>query len=599
MQRTAHRYSRTWLTPALIGLFYFIAAVVALSVSRYEGGLAFIWGANALVMARLMNSRPAGWPRTLLACAIASTAATALFGMGPAAALPMAVLNMAEALIVALLCRRFAGKERGAGSGPGSLRLLVVFIIALSAVANVVCALGAALVAAWLTPVSFGAAWLQWYAGHVLGGLTCTPILTILLQGEARRWIRDASARIKAEAVGWLILFALTTWWVFYRAHYPMLFAPVLPLVIIAFRIGHLGSAASIVILAFIGGSATMAGIGPISWLPGLPGEHIQFFQFYLAFTFLMSVPVSAELNGRRRLFQMLRDSEERFRVLAEHSGDVVFNLGIDGVVQYVSPSVADQIGMAPDKLIGRPALDLVSLQDRAVVAATHRRALAHGNDVLKVEFRSLASAEDGVKWCEMVMRAILDDRGVPAGVVGTVRDISRHKALQEELQHVADCDALTGADSRRAFLAQLDEEIRAVGRGARSCLLLIDIDHFKIINDCHGHAAGDEVLRAFVERLRPGVRGKDRIGRLGGEEFAILLRHADLDRASRICERLRALLAADPVQAGDGSVVTVTFSAGLVALAAGSTSATMLEAADKALYRAKHSGRNCLRLAA
>ncbi len=597
MQRTALRHSRPWLAPALIGLLYFVAAALALSVSRYEGGLAFIWGANALLMAQLMISRSATWPRTILFCAIASTAATALFGMGPVAAVPMTFVNIAEALIVALICRRFAAK--GSASATGSLRLLVIFIVALSLVANVVCAVAAALIASSLTPVSFAGAWLQWYAGHVLGGLTCTPILTMLLQGDGRRWMRETSVWTKAETAGWLSLFALMTWWVFYMARYPLLFAPVLPLVIIAFRIGHLGSAASIVILAFIGGSATMAGIGPISWLPGLPGEHIQFFQLYLAFTFLLSVPVSAELNGRRRLFQMLRQSEERFRILAEHSGDVVFNLGTDGVVHYVSPSVADQIGVAPGKLIGRLALDLVSPQDRAVVVATHRRALTHGHDVHKVEFRSLMSAKAGGQWCEMVMRAILDDRGTPAGVVGTVRDISRHKALQEELQHVADCDALTGADSRRAFLGELDKEIRAVGRGARSCLLLIDIDHFKVINDRYGHAAGDEVLRAFVERLRPGVRGKDRIGRLGGEEFAILLRHADIDRASRLCERLRAMLAANPVEIGGGRVVTVTFSAGLVALEGVSTGAAMLEAADKALYRAKHSGRNCLRLAA
>ncbi|MEJ7932980.1 diguanylate cyclase [Sphingobium sp. AN558] len=595
MQRTALHHTPTWWGPALTGLFYFLTAAGALSVSRFEGGLAFIWGANAFLMAQLMNSRMACWPRMILICGIASAVATALFGMGPLAAIPLSIINMAESLIVALICRRFAGR----GSGAASLRLLVVFIIALGGVANIMCGLGAALVASHLTTVSFSGAWLQWYAGHVLGGLTCTPILTLLLQGEGRRWIRDTSAKTKVEALGWLILFALTTWWVFYRARYPLLFAPVLPLVIIAFRIGHLGSAASIVVLAFIGGAATMGGVGPISRLPGLPGEHIQFFQLYLAFTFLLSVPVSAELNGRRRLFQMLRESEERFRILAEHSGDVVFNLGVDGVIQYASPSVTDQIGINPASLIGRSALDLISPEDRAAVVVTHRRALAHGDDVHKVEFRSLGSGRYDGKWCEVVMRAILDDCGAPVGVVGTVRDISRHKALQEALQQVANRDALTGADSRRAFLQQLDEEIRAASRGARSCLLLIDIDHFKAINDRHGHAAGDEVLRAFVDRLRPGVRGNDRIGRLGGEEFAILLRNADIDRASRICERLRLMLATNPVEIGNGRVVTVTFSAGLVALEGAATGATMLEAADKALYRAKHSGRNCLRLAA
>jgi diguanylate cyclase (GGDEF)-like protein len=127
----------------------------------------------------------------------------------------------------------------------------------------------------------------------------------------------------------------------------------------------------------------------------------------------------------------------------------------------------------------------------------------------------------------------------------------------------------------------------------------VIDIDHFKAVNDLHGHGAGDRVLAAFVEGLRPGLRGGDAIGRLGGEEFAILLSGTDVERSSMICERLREMVAAHPVRIDSGALIRVTFSAGLVALASDSDCATIMEAADKALYRAKHSGRNCLRLAA
>src|SRR5690606_15912811 len=105
---------------------------------------------------------------------------------------------------------------------------------------------------------------------------------------------------------------------------------------------------------------------------------------------------------------------------------------------------------------------------------------------------------------------------------------MSRHKARQQALQQVASHDSLTGATSRRAFLEKLETEIDRVGNNVRSCLLLLDLDHFKAVNDCHGHAAGDKVLGVFVERLKPGLRGEDCIGSLGGEEFAILL--ADLD---------------------------------------------------------------------
>ncbi|WP_256215010.1 sensor domain-containing diguanylate cyclase [Sphingobium sp. AP50] len=577
--------------PLVTGGVYFVAATIALMISRFEGGLAFLWGANAFLMAELLTSRTAHWPRAILACAVASAAATALFGMGPMAAIPMAAINMLESLIVAILCRRFVPDHRVTES----IRPLIVFILALSGVADIVTGLMAAAVASQLTPVSFGASWLQWYTGHVLGGLTCTPILIMLFQGEFDRWRRETSRHEKVEAALLLTLFAISTFHIFYWARYPMLFAPLLPLVLIAFRVGQIGAAASIIILALIGGVATMSGVGPLTIIPGTAGERVQFFQFYLALSFLLCMPVAAELHARRRLFRMLEQSETRFRTIAEHSGDVVLNISVDGVIEYASPSAHEQIGCAPEFLVGQSAANLVDPQDRAVVIAAHHRALMHPGSIHKVEFRPLVTTGD-LDWCEIVTRAVVDERGQPSGIVSMIRDISRHKARQRALQQVAASDSLTGADSRRAFLEKLDDEIARARMGARSSLLLIDIDHFKSVNDRYGHGVGDRVLSTFVERMRLGLRGIDSIGRLGGEEFAILLVDSDIDRSSMVCERLRALLA-DPTTME--SSIRVTFSAGLVELDGRSDPSTMLEAADKALYRAKHSGRNCLRLAA
>lgn len=581
------------LTTLLIGSVYFMAASAALMVSRFEGGLAFIWAANAFLMAELLTSRKAHWIRAVIACAVASTAATTLFGMGPLAAVPMAAINMIESLIVAILCRRFVPDHRVTGS----VRPLLVFILALCGVADVVTGLLAATVASQLTPVPFAASFLQWYTGHALGGLTFTPILIMLLQGDLRRWLRQTSPRATVEAVLLLSLFTLACLHVFYLARYPMLFAPLLPLVLIAFRVGPLGAAASVIILAMIGGAATMSGIGPLTLIAGTTGERVQFLQFYVAVSFLLCMPVAAELNARRRLFAMLLESEAQFRAIAEHSGDVVLNIDAGGLIRYASPSAHEQIGCAPDLLVGEPAADLVHPDDRAGVIAAQHRAITQPGSAHKVEFRPFLPEGD-FQWCEMVTRAVVDERGDPNGAVSIIRDISRHKARQHALQQVAARDSLTGADSRRAFLEKLDQEIDRMSGGARSSLLLIDIDHFKTVNDRHGHGAGDQVLSVFVERLRSGLRGGDSVGRLGGEEFAVLLTDSDLDRAARLCERLRAIVA-EPTPVGENESIRITFSAGLVALAPGADRSAMLEAADKALYRAKHSGRNCLRLAA
>ncbi|AEG50511.1 diguanylate cyclase with PAS/PAC sensor [Sphingobium chlorophenolicum L-1] len=592
--QTSLRHPSSPLAPFALGCVYFLMASAALVSSRFEGGLAFIWGANALLMAYLLTSRTSDWPGVLIACAVASALSTALWGMGLSAAVPMACVNLLEALIVALICRRFAP----GGKFAGSMQPLFVFVLALCGPANLIAGAAAASVASTVTDVPFGASLLQWYTGHVLGGLTCTPILMMLMQGELRRWFGQTSRRAKWEAMCLLLMFALATAYVFYIAHFPMLFALLLPMVAIVFRIGNLGAAASVMILAIVGGMATLTGHGPLHMIPGTLGERMQYFQLFLAFSFLLSMPIAAELNSRRRLFQMLQESEARYRAIAENSGDVVLNISVAGIIEYASPAVAEQIGCAPELLVGQDAADLVDPKDRDQMVAALHRALAQPGDVQTVEFRPFIS-DEGREWCEMLVRAVVDERGMPTGLVSTIRDMSRHKARQRALQQAAALDSLTGADTRRAFLEKLEEEMSRVRRGGRASLLLIDIDHFKAVNDCHGHGAGDRVLAGFVERLRPGLRGVDSIGRLGGEEFAILLSGTDVERASMICERLREMVSAHPVRIDSGEMIRVTFSAGLVSLGSQSDGQAVLDAADKALYNAKHSGRNCLRLAA
>ncbi|WP_336972693.1 diguanylate cyclase [Sphingobium aromaticiconvertens] len=582
------------LQPVITSLVYFATATLALLTSRFEGALAFIWVANAFLMAELLTTPTSYWWRPIAACTITSAIATTLFGMGPQAAIPMAVINMAEALIVASLHRHFVPGNVVAGS----LKPLLVFVAALCCVANVVGAFGSAFIASAVTGKDFWTNWLAWYTGHVLGALICGPSLVVLLQGEAKRWLREAALPMKLEAVGLLALFTTISWVTFHQTAYPMLFLPMLPLVLIAFRIGHLGASAAILVLVGIGGFATLTGAGPIDMIDGPIGERTQFFQFYLAFSFLISVPVAAELNGRKRLFQMLRDSEARYRIIADHSGDVVLNIDAEGIIQYASPSVTQRIGQTPEAMVGRSATDFVDAGDRALVIATHHKTLSEPGAIHMVEFRRRESSGNTI-WYEMVAQAILDERGVPTGIVSTLRDMSRHKAVERELKAVANVDELTGAATRRAFLERLDKIVANGSKSETSCLALIDVDHFKRVNDQYGHAVGDRVLRAFIDELRPEVRDGDMIGRLGGEEFAILLTNTDLAHASTVCERLRAMVASMIVPVDARRSLSITFSAGLVQLNDMEDGTTALEAADKALYQAKHGGRNCIRLAA
>ena len=168
------------------------------------------------------------------------------------------------------------------------------------------------------------------------------------------------------------------------------------------------------------------------------------------------------------------------------------------------------------------------------------------------------------------------------------------------ELERIATTDLLTGLPNRRAFLTALETEIlRACRSGEPLSLAILDIDHFKRVNDRHGHPAGDAVLVDAAEKMRAAVRAGDVVGRIGGEEFAILMPSTPTDGAALVCERLRAAIGARPVDVAGTIGVAVTLSTGIALLRAGELSDGLISRADAALYEAKTAGRNRVRLAA
>jgi diguanylate cyclase (GGDEF)-like protein len=164
------------------------------------------------------------------------------------------------------------------------------------------------------------------------------------------------------------------------------------------------------------------------------------------------------------------------------------------------------------------------------------------------------------------------------------------------QLEVLATHDGLTGCVNRRTADTLLGHALaRGQREGAPVALVLIDIDHFKQINDSHGHAVGDEALRAFAETVRTRLRGSDVFGRWGGEEFGLILPATDGPGAMRLAEEVRASVEAMKLQAPDGGVIPVRLSAGVAVAPSDSQlkSARLYRLADQALYAAKHQGRN------
>lgn len=165
----------------------------------------------------------------------------------------------------------------------------------------------------------------------------------------------------------------------------------------------------------------------------------------------------------------------------------------------------------------------------------------------------------------------------------------------QRELQHLASRDALTGLANRRLFDLLLTQEVSAIARSnGTATLMMLDLDHFKRINDVYGHLQGDKVLIRMSELLTSALRASDLIGRWGGEEFVILLRNTPLDEAMEVAESLRTRIAAEPVQLSEDTV-SITVSIGAAEILASSPNAIerAYQQADKALYQAKAGGRN------
>lgn len=198
----------------------------------------------------------------------------------------------------------------------------------------------------------------------------------------------------------------------------------------------------------------------------------------------------------------------------------------------------------------------------------------------------------------------IYDEAGKLVAVVETLRDMSAQKRAQEELERLATRDGLTSVANRRSFDETLNTEWRRASRESRALsLLMIDVDYFKPYNDTYGHQSGDDCLRQIAAAMTGVVkRASDCVARYGGEEFSILMPATELGGARIVAERIRAAVEALRLpHSGSAVAEHVTVSIGVACMhiaAGGEPAAQLIAAADAALYRAKHAGRNRIELA-
>jgi diguanylate cyclase (GGDEF)-like protein/PAS domain S-box-containing protein len=196
--------------------------------------------------------------------------------------------------------------------------------------------------------------------------------------------------------------------------------------------------------------------------------------------------------------------------------------------------------------------------------------------------------------WVDISILPLRDTEGKVTHFASIQRDITEYKKLEQDLQILCRTDPLTTAANRRAFNEILSQEFSRFKRSQREyALIMIDLDHFKSINDQHGHSVGDQVLIEVTERCKDNIRVHDILARLGGEEFCILLPYTDSKQAKKVAERLREKIEIKPIIV-DGLRVKVTISVGISLVSTGDEDGHQaMERADQKLFQAKESGRN------
>jgi diguanylate cyclase (GGDEF)-like protein/PAS domain S-box-containing protein len=290
-----------------------------------------------------------------------------------------------------------------------------------------------------------------------------------------------------------------------------------------------------------------------------------------------------------------LRESEERFRALTEQSADIILIADPSGQIKYASPSVHIVLAVHEDGLVGTNMIDLVHPDDFAKTMITGPLSVPYGHNPIG-EFR-LRHADGQWLYFDCVVRNMIQHKNI-GGFVYNARDITERKRAQEELLFNATHDALTGLPNRPFFLGRLQSVVDRMKRHPlhAAAVLFIDIDDFKLVNDCYGHATGDILVKEVSNRLRACMRRDLTIARMGGDEFTVLVEDvADPSDAIRVAQRIQSSFTRPFLL--EGLEVFKSTSIGIALTSPETSAEAVLQNADIAMYRAKSRGKACVEL--
>jgi diguanylate cyclase (GGDEF)-like protein/PAS domain S-box-containing protein len=333
-------------------------------------------------------------------------------------------------------------------------------------------------------------------------------------------------------------------------------------------------------------------------------------------------VAVFAEnITVQKKAELALRDSEEKYRFLAENTADTVWKLDRQMRFTFANRAYCLACGFSMEEIMGQSVMAFFTPEGRAIVLdmmekRKEKESAGQVSQSLRFKVPHLRKGAEPF-WAEINSMPLYDEAGEIIGFNGIMRDIDEsqryekrlednNRQLQAQLHEISQLqarlkaqafrDPLTEVYNRRYLEETLPRELsRSQRNGHPLALIMVDLDHFKRVNDTYGHPAGDAVLKALASILTHGAREGDIICRYGGEEFLVALPNMTLEQACQRAEAWRHALCESPIAYGDLRI-TCTLSAGVAAYPChDGNMETLLHLADKALYRAKSNGRNCV----
>jgi diguanylate cyclase (GGDEF)-like protein/PAS domain S-box-containing protein len=301
---------------------------------------------------------------------------------------------------------------------------------------------------------------------------------------------------------------------------------------------------------------------------------------------------LTRDITERKRAEEALRTSEKRYRQIVDNADDIIYGTGKGGCFTFINPVAARITGYSEDELLGRHYLDLVSPAYRNDTERFYRLQLIRRRQNAYYEFPIVT--RDGTEvWLGQNVQLVIEGERI-VGFQAVARDITNRKRAEETIRELAYRDALTGLPNRVLFNDRFTMALAQARRHQqRCCIMLLDLDHFKEINDTLGHSVGDKLLRVVGERLRGLLRTSDTIGRMGGDEFLLLL--TDIARVKNVTTIAQKILGAfrNPFAIDDHKLM-ITTSIGIALFPDdGDDADTLMKSADIAMYRAKEKGRD------